>query len=194
MTAEVLVLCTHCGRPQRAVLGRCVACGKELPEAPLPSGLGAPTGRFLCVEFEGGRRLVGEASHLSFQEGPSATPLLLELASLRRLALVSRPRYEALALGAGALALMLGVPAWSVRLGSAVLVLLCLGLAWALRHYTLVLESSGGVETRWELGVMRRGSPLEQRVWSTWRTLAQVGRALGVGVEGPAWEPGRPGA
>lgn len=194
MTAEVLVLCAHCGRPQRAALGRCGACGNALPEAPLPAGLEVSPGRFLLAEFAGGRLLVGEAGHLSFRTGPTATPLLLELSSLRRLALVSRPRYEALALGVLALVTLLAVPGLVGRLLAAGLLLTTGGLTLAWRRYTLVLESSGGVETRWELGMPRRGSALERRVWSSWHTLVNVGQALGVRVETPASDPGTPAA
>lgn len=151
-------------------------------------------GRFLAAEFSRGRALVGEAGHLSFRTGAAATPMRLELSSLRRLALVFRPRYEALVPGAVALLVLLAAPWLGVRLLAAGVLLLGLGIALAMRRYTLVLESSGGMETRWDLGVMRRGSDLEQRVWGCWLTLVLVGHALGVRVEEPAADRDVPGA
>jgi hypothetical protein len=178
-------MCKRCGRPQQAGAGRCAACGGELPDAPLPSAAGATSGRFLSAELPGGRSLVGEGNRLSFRPGPSATPFLLELASLRRLSLVHRPRYEALALTAAAVVLLPFVPGVGMRVLLGLLALVGLALALSIRRYTLVLESTGQVETRWELGTVRRGASQEQRLRSVWRTLADVVRSRGVTVLEP---------
>lgn len=192
-------MCKRCGRPQQAGRGRCAACGGELPDAPLPPTVGATsTERFLSAELPGGRRLVGEGNRISFRPGPSATPFLLELPSLRRLSLVHRPRYEALALTAAAVVLLPFVPQAGVRVLLGLLALVGLALAFSSRRYTLVLESTGQVQTRWELGTVRRGSSEEQRLRSVWRSLAGVVRSRGVTViEPPAWPAsggGTPGA
>lgn len=178
-------MCKQCGRPQRAGAGRCAACGGELPDAPLPSGMGSSMGRFLSAELPGGRALVGEDNRLSFRPGVSATPFLLELPSLRRLSLVHRPRYEALVLTAGALGVLPFVPQEAARVLLGLLALAGVALALSWRRYTLVLESTGQVETRWELGTVRRGSSLEQRLRSVWLTLADVVRSRGVEVREP---------
>jgi hypothetical protein len=178
-------MCSRCGRPQKAGAGRCVACGAELPEAPLPAGSGGSAAApFLSAELAGGRVLVGEGNRLSYRPGGAATPFLLELPGLRRVSLVHRPRYEALALTAVALGVLPWVPA-GVK-GLLVLVALVgVGLAFSGRRYTLVLESSGEGETRWDLGAVQRGSPMEQRVRAAWSTLSDVVRARGVQVSGP---------
>ncbi|KFA88161.1 hypothetical protein [Archangium violaceum] len=186
MPTEVLVMCKRCGRPQQAGAGRCAACGGELPDAPLPPPVGATsTERFLSAELPGGRVLAGEGNRLSFRPGPSATPFLLELPGLRRLSLVHRPRYEALALTAVVVVLLPFVSRQGPRVLLGLLALVGLALAFLSRRYTLVLESAGQVETRWELGTVRRGSSQEQRLRSVWRTLAEVVRSRGVKVSEP---------
>ncbi|MCY1079761.1 hypothetical protein [Archangium lansingense] len=181
-------MCKQCGRPQRAGAGRCAACGGELPEAPLPSGRGSSADRFLSAELPGGRVLVGEGNRLSFHPGGSATPFLLELPSLRRLSLVHRLRYEALALTVGALVVLPFVPQ-VVRVLLGLLALVGVALALSGRRYTLVLESTGEVETRWDLGTVRRGSSVEQRLRSAWLTLADVVRSRGVEVREDGGSP-----
>ncbi|PTL82380.1 zinc ribbon domain-containing protein [Vitiosangium sp. GDMCC 1.1324] len=185
MPAEVLVMCTRCGRPQRAGAGFCSACGAELPEAPLPPGASTPAAPFLSAELAGGRVLTGVGNRLSFRPGASATPFLLELPGLRRLTLVHRPHYEVLILSAVALGVLPFVPG-PVRVLLGLLALVGVALALTERRYTLVLESSGAVETRWDLGSVRRGSPMEQRVRAAWLTLSDVVRARGVQVSEPS--------
>ncbi len=186
MPTEVLVMCTRCGRPQRAGAGRCAACGAELPEAPLPPSAPATPHQhpFFSADLGGGRVITGEGNRLSFRPGASATPFLLELPGLKRLELVHRPRYEALALTLGALG---ALPFVSLGAGRVLLGLVALGgvaLAFLLRRYTLALESAGGVETRWELGSPWRGSLAERRVRSTWSALAIAMASRGVDVRG----------
>jgi hypothetical protein len=67
-------------------------------------------------------------------------------------------------------------------------------LAFSGRRYTLVLVSSGQVETRWDLGAVQRGSSLEQRLRAAWSTLADVVRSRGVEVSGPFPRDGSPRA
>jgi hypothetical protein len=178
-------MCTRCGRPQRAGAGRCAACGTELPEAPLPpSAPATPEHFFFSAELGGGRLITGEGNRLSFRPGASATPFLLELPGLKRLELVHRPRYEALALTVGAL---VALPFVSLTAGRVLLGLVALaGVALALlvRRYTLALRSAGGVETRWELGSPWRGSQAERRVRSAWSALALMMAVRGVEVSG----------
>jgi hypothetical protein len=181
---EVLVMCKRCGRPQQAGAGHCTACGAELPEAPLPLSADATSQRpFFSAELGGGRVLTGEGNRLSFRPGASATPFLLELPTLRRLELVHRPRYEALALTVGALVVLPFVSLGAVRVLLGLVALVGVALALSGRRYTLSLVSSSGVRTRWELGTVRRGSQAEQRVRSAWLTLASVVRSRGVEVK-----------
>ncbi len=175
-------MCTRCGRPQRAGAGRCAACGAGLPDAPLPPPAGSSSSRFLSLELADGRVLVGEGNRLSFRPGASATPFLLELPGLRRLSLVHRPRYESLLLTALALGLLPFVNLAVARWGLGLMALLGVALVLSGRRYTLVLESSGHVETRWDLGAVQRGSGLEGRLRAAWSTLADVVRARGVEV------------
>jgi hypothetical protein len=179
-------MCTRCGRPQRAGAGRCAACGAELPEAPLPprSPPATPERFFFSAQLAGGRVITGEGNRLSFRPGASATPFLLELPGLKCLELVHRPRYEALALTLGAL---VALPFVSLGAGRVLLGLVALaGVALTLlvRRYTLALESSGGVETRWELGSPWRGSQAERHIRSAWSALALMMAARGVDVRG----------
>ncbi|MFY0521703.1 hypothetical protein ACN28I_00260 [Archangium gephyra] len=129
---------------------------------------------------------MGEGNRLSYRPGATATPFLLELSSLRRLSLVHRPLYEALALTAGAIVLLAFVPQQGVRVLLGVLALVGVSLAFSGRRYTLVLESTGQVETRWVLGTVRRGSSEEQRLRSAWRKLADAVRSRGVKVSEPS--------
>jgi hypothetical protein len=138
--------------------------------------------------------LVGEGNRLSFRPGVSATPFLFELPGLRRISLVHRPLYEALALTAVALGALPFVPLPAMRVLLGVLALVGGALALSGRRYTLVLESNGRVETRWDLGVVQRGSLLEQRLRSAWLTLAGVVRARGVQVNEPSSGRGTPGS
>ncbi len=183
-------MCTRCGRPQKAEAGRCAACGAPLPEAPLPRGSGSAVEPFLSAELAGGRVLIGEGNRLSFRPGASATPFLLELTGLRRLSLEHRPRYETLALTAGVLVVLPFVPQVAVRVLLGLLALAGVVLALSGRRYTLVLESSGSVQTRWDLGAVRRGSSMEQRVRAAWLTLSDEVRARGVEVHEPSSEQG----
>lgn len=178
-------MCTRCGRPQQAGTGTCAACGAVLPEAPLPPVVSpVPGGPVLSVELSGGRVLLVEGHRLSFRPGASATPFLLELESLRRLALVSRPGYEALGLTVAALVALPFVPLVAVQTVLVLVAAVGVALALARRRYTLVLESSGAIETRWNLGPVRRGSPRERHLREAWRTLADTVRARGVEVKG----------
>ena len=77
-----------------------------------------------------------------------------------------------------------------VRVLLGLLALAGVALALSGRRYTLVLESTGQVETRWELGTVRRGSSAERLLRSAWLTLADVVRSRGVEVR----EPGAPRA
>ena len=187
-------MCKRCGRPQQAGAGRCAACGGELPDAPLPPAAGATLmERFLSAEFPGGRVLTGEGNRLSFRPGASATPFLFELPNLRRLSLVHRPLYEALALIVVAVALIVVAFVLTPVMPPDEHLLQLLGLlgaaggvlAYTRRRYTLVLESTGQVETRWGLGTVRRGSSQEQHVRAVWRSLADTVRARGVTVSEP---------
>ena len=178
-------MCKRCGRPQQAGAGRCAACGGELPEFTLfPSPPATPQHPFFSAELGGGRVLTGEGNRLSFRPGASATPFLLELPNLRRVSLLHRPRYEALALTVGALG---ALPFVALTAGRVLLGLGALGgvaLALLVRRYTLALVSAGGVETRWELGSPWRGSQAERSVRSTWSALALMMAARGVEVRG----------
>ena len=179
-------MCTRCGRPQQAGAGRCAACGAELPEAPLPPSAPSATPQhpFFSAELGGGRVITGEGNRLSFRPGASATPFLLELPGLKRLSLVHRPRYEALALTLGALVALPFVSLGAGRVLLGLVALVGVAVALSVRRYTLVLESAGGVETRWELGSPWRGSLAERRVRSAWSALALAMASRRVEVRG----------
>ncbi|HSP77005.1 MAG TPA: hypothetical protein VLQ93_00650, partial [Myxococcaceae bacterium] len=131
-------MCTQCGHPQQARVGRCVACGAELPEVPLPPTTGPAPSPFLSVELGGGRVLTGEGNRLAFRPGASATPFLQELSTLRRLALVRESRLEAFALTAGALVALILVPWAAVRVLLGLLVLVGVAFAIGWRRYRLL--------------------------------------------------------
>jgi hypothetical protein len=129
---------------------------------------------------------VGQGNRLSFRPGASATPFLFELPNLRRLSLVHRPLYEALSLTAAAVVLAPVIPP-DARLFQLLGLLAVAGgvLAYTRRRYTLVLESTGQLETRWGLGTVRRGSSQELHLYSVWLKLASVVRSRGVTVIEP---------
>jgi hypothetical protein len=137
---------------------------------------------------------VGEGARLAFHPYATSAPFLVELERLRRVVLVRQPLHAALGVTGGAL-LALAVVPWPV--GRVLLGLLALGgagvAALGLR-YELWLESSSGVELRWGLGLVRRGSPAQQRVLRAWSSLSPVLRERGISVSEHPPAPLLPGA
>jgi len=186
-------MCRQCGRPQPATAaGRCSACGELLPEAPLPSV--PPVEPFLRAELGGGRLLVGEGARLAFHPYAHSAPFLVELDRLRRMVLVRQPLHAAFGVTVLAVLALAAVP-WP--LARVLLGLLALGsavLGAVGLRYELRLESSSGVELRWGLGLVRRGSQAEQRVRQAWSSLTPVLREHGVSAQESPASPSSPGA
>jgi hypothetical protein len=125
---------------------------------------------------------VGEGGRLAFHPYATSAPFLVELDRLRRVVLVRQPLHAALGVTVVALLALAGVP-WLA--GRVLLGLLALGgavLAALGLRYELWLESTSGVELRWGLGLVRRGSSAEQRVMGAWFPLTHVLRERGISV------------
>ena len=183
MPAEVLVMCSRCGRPQPAGK-RCVACGVELPEVVVAPGGANTTRNQAQTSFEAelghGRRLSLSGRRLEWREKEHPR-LTYQAHQLESVTLRARPVYEALAF----LLPML----MTVVLGQWLRVLgLGLGLAalWACftqRRYSLRLRTKQGGTADLMLGVGRPGSPLGVRLLGVWQALAPELRALGIQAE-----------
>ncbi|WP_426753204.1 hypothetical protein [Myxococcus sp. Y35] len=182
MPAEVLVMCSACGRPQSAGRPRCIACEALLPEAPLPGGP-APGQPFFAADLGGGRMLSGEGTRLFYQPHPSVMVPPVELDSLREVRLESRFFREALALTAFAL---LGFVAAALALKLFAFGMAALGVLLALtcRSHVLILEPRQGKAVHWPLGLARRGSPRDTRLLAAWGALAEALRIRGVAAPG----------
>ncbi len=167
-------MCKGCGRPQPAAPGHCVACGAVLPDAPMPGPV-APAAPFLDVDLGGGRHLSGVDGRVTFRPGAVAVPLVVELGNLQDVTLKHRPLYEALALAVLVAVGLLFVPALRPL---ALLPVPLLGLAVAVswRHYALELVLSGAPVSRWGLGLVRRGSAREERLFTAFVRLTEAMR------------------
>jgi hypothetical protein len=169
---EVLVMCKGCGRPQQAAQRSCPACGALLPDAPLPAP-SAPEPPFLDVDLGGGRHLSGSDGRLTFRGDAVAAPVLVELGNLQDVALKHRPLHEAFGLAVAVAVALFFVPALRpLALIPVPLVGLALAAAW--RRYTLVLTVSGSPPIRWALGLVRRGSAREERLFQGFIRLSEV--------------------
>lgn len=172
-------MCEGCGRPQAARKGNCVACGRELPEAPLPVPA-ALAGPFLDVDLGEGRRLSGGSGRLTYRADAAIAPAVLELDSLLFAVLAYRPLWEGLGLAAVAavlLAVARGLWPLSVLLTLAAALVAGLG-----RRYALVLGLRDGSRVRWLLGTVRQGSARARRLEAVAAALASELPAHGVAV------------
>ena len=189
MPTEVLVMCTGCGRPQPARSGPCVACGRLLPDAPLPGG-SAPEAPFLSLEW-GGRLIRGEDRRLTYRADAATPPVVVELGNLRDVTLGRRLFLEALAVVPLAVVVAVLVP--SLRPVMAALGLLALLVALLWRRYYLVVRWLDGRHMRWPLGTARVGSGKARHIDEAWTAAAPVLAARGVAVGEGTGVPG-PGA
>jgi len=181
MPAEVLVMCSQCGRPQ-PVGERCVACGAALPgafSAAAPAEAPAP----LPVTLEVGpeRRLLLTLKRLEWRE-KEHPPLVYELTEIKGITLHVRPLFAAL----GFLVPML----MSLTLGRVFRIagLLLGGVAlvacFGLRRYTLRVHTTSGHRAELLLGYGRPGSHRSVRALEVWQTLAPALRARGLQTGG----------
>ncbi|RKH45585.1 hypothetical protein D7Y23_25585 [Corallococcus sp. AB050B] len=192
MPAEVLVMCSACGRPQSAARRRCAFCNAELPEAPLPSRsspgtpVPSPPGFSpLALELGNRRALAVNGEQLSFQGRPGGGPTLdVPWARVRRLEWRTRPYFEALGLLAFTVLGLLWAPTQAVRLLALVAGVIGLGLAALYRHHGLTLELDDGTRMQWPLGMALKGSARERGLEAARATLADAGRMRGVPVAG----------
>jgi hypothetical protein len=184
---EVLVMCTGCGRPQPARRGPCVACGKLLPDAPMPASP-APEVPFLSLEWGGGRVLTGVDRRLTYRPDSATAPVIVELGNLRDITLGRRLFLEALAVVPLAVVLAFLVP--SLRPVTAGLTGLALLVAVLWRRYFLVLRWLNGGSVRWPLGTARLGSAKAQRIDGAWSSAAPILAGRGVAVREGTGAPG----
>ncbi len=163
MSAEVLVMCPQCGRPQRSAAA-CVNCGAALPtatDAPRSArdALLDAYSPFLEGDVGGGRKLLLSEKRLEWTGEPS---LRVDLSDLTRVQLTARPVYEALVF-----CLLAGGVSAFVSLGPRVAlgVLFALGLAacFLQRRYALVLTRKDGESAELFWGITRPGSAQGRR-------------------------------
>ncbi|GMU11201.1 hypothetical protein ASNO1_74550 [Corallococcus caeni] len=191
MPAEVLVMCSSCGRPQTAARRRCAFCNAELPEAPLPPvapAASAPPPRVspLALDLGNRRTLAVSDERLSFQGRPGGGPALdVPWTRVRRLEWSTRPYLEALGLLAFTALGLLWAPTQAVRLMAFAAGVLGLLLAGLYRHHGLTVELEDGTRMRWPLGMAPRGSAREARLQEARAGLAEAGRARNVPFAGP---------
>ncbi|NOK21642.1 hypothetical protein [Corallococcus carmarthensis] len=189
MPAEVLVMCSACGRPQSAARRRCAFCNAELPEAPLPAVSPAaptPTPRVspLALDLGNRRALAVNDEQLSFQGRPGGGPALdVPWSRVKRLEWRTRPYFEALGLLAFT-ALGFWAPAQAVRFMAFAAGVIGLLLAVLYRHHGLTVELEDGTRMQWPLGMAIRGSAREARLTAARAVLVDAGRARGIPLGG----------
>lgn len=190
MPAEVLVMCSECGRPQYATQESCVACGAKLPPAPQPRS--PPTGRdaileafqpFLEANLGRGQLLSLSKKRLEWRPGAESKPILFELAALASVQLAQRPVYETLIFAIPALALAFLVGSTVIRVALAAFFVLCVVACLTQRRYELRLRNQHGEHARLYLGTSRPRAGQGARIESVWDALSQELRDLGVSVE-----------
>ena len=188
MPAEVLVMCSACGRPQTAARRRCAFCNAVLPEAPLPPQAPAspppPPVAPLAVDLGNGRGLSVGAERLTYQGRPVGPPLDVAWTRVRGLEWRTRPYLEALGLLAFAV-LGFWAPASPLRLMGFLAGALGLLLAALYRHHALTVVVEDGARLQWPLGMALKGSAREARLVAARVALTDTARARGVPVAGP---------
>ncbi|AFE04750.1 hypothetical protein COCOR_02651 [Corallococcus coralloides DSM 2259] len=195
MPAEVLVMCSACGRPQTAARRRCAFCNAELPEAPLPPrspqapeppAPSLPGVSPLALDLGNRRALAVNDAQLSFQGRPGGGPTLdVPWNRVRRLEWRTRPYFEALGLLAFTALGLFWAPTQEVRIMAFVAGVIGLGLAALYRHHGLRVELDDGTRMEWPLGMALKGSAREGRLTAARATLADAGRMRGVPLAGP---------
>ncbi|NOJ95260.1 hypothetical protein HMI51_20260 [Corallococcus coralloides] len=195
MPAEVLVMCSACGRPQSAARRRCAFCNAELPEAPLPPrsspqaseppAPSLPGVSPLTLDLGNRRALAVNDTQLSFQGRPGGGPTLdVPWVRVRRLEWRTRPYFESLGLLAFTALGLFWAPTQAVRIMSFAGGVIGLLLAVLYRHHGLMLELDDGTRMQWPLGMALKGSAREGRLTAARATLADVGRMRGVPLAG----------
>lgn len=191
MPAEVLVMCSACGRPQTAGRRRCAFCNAELPEAPLPprppdAPVPSPGVPPLALDLGNRRALAVNDTRLSFQGRPGGGPALdVPWTRVRRLEWRTRPYFEALGLLAFTALGLFWAPTQAVRIMAFAAGVIGLLLAALYRHHGLTLELDDGTRMQWPLGMALKGSAREGRLTAARATLADAGRVRGVPLAGP---------
>jgi hypothetical protein len=160
-----------------------VACGKLLPDAPMPASP-APEAPFLLLDWGGGRELRGVERRLAYRPDATTAPFSVELGKLHANSLGRRFLIEALAVVP--LAAVLGILVPSLQPVTMTLSFLALLVALLWRRYFLVLRWLNGGSTRWPLGVARMGSEKARRIDGVWSSAAPSLAAKGLTVlKGP---------
>ncbi|HZA50397.1 MAG TPA: hypothetical protein VE549_06630 [Myxococcaceae bacterium] len=159
MSAEVMVMCSACGRAQ-SVRPRCLHCGAVLPDAPVPARAPPPIAAVAAsdehveVDLGGGRRMVIGPDALELQG--SEAPNRFAFASMHSVRLEERPLW-ALVPAVLVLAFAVGfVRSWLLR---AVLLVLLAASAWLfarLRRFVVHIEQRDGAPARVDLGAGHR--------------------------------------
>ncbi|NPC69827.1 hypothetical protein HPP05_08705 [Corallococcus exiguus] len=193
MPAEVLVMCSACGRPQTAARRRCAFCNAELPEAPLPprsreaaeSPASFPGVTPLALDLGNRRALAVNDTQLSFQGRPGGGPTLdVPWTRVRRLEWRTRPYFESLGLLAFTVLGLFWAPTQAVRIMSLAGGVIGLLLVVLYRHHGLTLELDDGTRMQWPLGMALKGSAREGRLTAARATLADTSRMRGIPLAG----------
>lgn len=168
MAAEVLVMCSACGRPQRAGPTRCEACAAVLPDTPHP--------RPVATAVEAAwryRSLAVRGERLEWRGGGRTLRLRLGAGGVREVRLVQRPLFEALLVAiCAAVALALTPSGWT-RLALVPVALGSLATCLLARRYRLAVKWEDGKTADLPLGTgpLRQGRTLR-------RGLAQLAGTL----------------
>jgi hypothetical protein len=190
MPAQVLVMCSQCARPQFATQATCVSCGAVLPEAPVAKEeLKSARERlleahqpFLEATLGRGQRLTLSEKKLEWHPGVGNAQAF-PLEELKGARLHRRPVFEALILGALAVALGALVPWLWARIVLGLFFALSLTACFAQRRFFIELTGEKGV-ARLPLAIGRVGAPIGQRVMSIWQSLKDELERRGVRCAG----------
>jgi hypothetical protein len=194
MPADVLVMCTQCGRPQFAGEGLCIACGAKLPQTPVTKAeLGqAQTARerlldaydpFLEVNLGSGRRLLLSQRRLEWHPALPKEPVLVDLKELELVRLRFRPVWESLPFAVAGVAFAILASLTFARVGGLFLALVATVACFLQKRCFLELVRKDGAEASLVLGMGRSGSSMRTRVESIWGSLRPALERLGVKVE-----------
>jgi hypothetical protein len=176
MSAEVLVMCPACGRPQFPAPA-CVGCGAALPSAEAspvrPAGdrdrLLAQYQPFLEATLGRGRTALLSDRRFEWKETPDAPPIQIELARVSQVRLDVRPIWEALMFTPLFMGLAL-TPNGLVRVLGIVLTALSLAACFVQRRYAMEWRV-GETRIKFVMGFGRPGTPAVQRIQSVWNSL-----------------------
>jgi hypothetical protein len=152
LSAEVLVMCHACARPQRAGPAHCAWCATPLGSVPLPPGATAPPDLEAGLG-KGTLALIGD--RLELRQRTSGRRQFA-LHSVRSVRLVQRPLFEALGLSFAACLLIATCPWLWGRLLMIPVMVVSAALCFTERRIRLKVTLDTGERERFDLGTAPR--------------------------------------